>query len=884
MPFEQGREVARHELRLLLDEGPPAGVDHEGVVGEHVAPAARGRAPAEVVLLAVARAEGRVEAADRVDQRAPHVEAEADAGRQLRIARHRRAREGGRDRRGVVAGTPAVVLAEARPGQDLGVVRPGRDRADARVGRRAAQKRLEPAGRHDRVAVEQHDVAPRERHAAVRRAGEAEVHGIGEQLDARVGGGGEGREQGRDAGIARGVVDEHEAERRTRMREHARDAVAEVVGRVVDRDDDVDGRGGTRGRRHRPGDFPRRDQASCARFHGSVSHQPNDWRCAMIRSCAASARSSRPHSAMASSARVRARGARSACAIRCACSLAERAGRPARAPPRAPRAPRRARDHRVALDDELLAERAELLEVADVAVRPRELAVALLDQPLALQHELLEARRARVDLRELRVALADEPLALGHQRLERGRARVDLRQLAVAFRDQRLALARQRVEPQHVRRLRLAALQFGLPGIGEERQRGTGRRQRRGVPRGDHDEVHRRRRLGPRPRRPGRRSTPRHPSVRLVRLAPERRAEPDPLRVPGARGEAPVEQPREFVAIVLVAVERVHVAARFRVLGPVRRGQHDEPPGSEDARELLQHRRLVGRVEMLDRLERDDEVDAGVLERKRGRRSFDEAQAGHRGVGGARVRDGRRVDVDPDDLAGRAREKRGAVALAAGRVEHAPPGGEARRERVAVDVLVDDLPAHAGDEALAGERGAGSRSCEEARSPSASAAALPAFVSSVPPQRETAQRSAGRAPLTPMETPPAAPGSPLRFTLYTVSPPPISSHLPLDLQPLLPSSHGPNSPAHFSPCPHASRSSDPPFFLPLLILIRALAVSTARRSLMLGAARARRSRVMSPGRSPGASVHRRSTVSSRRIFSLAPASAPSDLASTPARP
>src|SRR5688572_26591706 len=79
--------IARDEPRELLaagllaerPEALAADVDDVGVVAEHVAPAVGGGAQAEVVLLAVAAAEGRgVEVADRVECRAPDDHAEAD--------------------------------------------------------------------------------------------------------------------------------------------------------------------------------------------------------------------------------------------------------------------------------------------------------------------------------------------------------------------------------------------------------------------------------------------------------------------------------------------------------------------------------------------------------------------------------------------------------------------------------------------------------------------------------------------------------------------------------------------------------------------------------------------------------------------------------------
>ena len=265
--------VLRDQRVLLLLERAPADVEHERVVGEHVAPPGRGRAHAQVVLLAVAGAERGIEAADRVEHRPAHEEAEADAGRQIRVARDRRARERAGERRGVPAVGPRVVHAEARVRQDLGVVRPRRDRADRRVGGGAAHERVQPSFGDDRVAVQQHHVAAREAHAAVRRPGETQVALVHQELDVRVARSRDLGEHARDARVGRRVVDQHEAVARGRAREHARDAAAHVVRRVVDRDDDVD-----EGRGAHAGGPAIRARRSFRRIHGSASHQRNDWR------------------------------------------------------------------------------------------------------------------------------------------------------------------------------------------------------------------------------------------------------------------------------------------------------------------------------------------------------------------------------------------------------------------------------------------------------------------------------------------------------------------------------------------------------------------------------------------------------------------------------
>jgi hypothetical protein len=319
------------------------------------------------------------------------------------------------------------------------------------------------------------------------------------------------------------------------------------------------------------------------------------------------------------------------------------------------------------------------------------------------------SRSARADdLAQLRVALLDDALALGEQRfalreeaLEVLDVVVRAHELRVALDHHGLACLEQPVEPDQFGRRRRSALELGFAGIREQRERGGARRKRGRVLRRDDEEVHRHRHA----RRLDARGIA-HERLGAVAAAfvPHRRAEPDALRVPGDRRERDAQQPLELGAVVLVAVERIHVAARFRVLGPVRRRQHQHAVGGQHARELREHARLVGRIEVLDRLERDDHVDAGVRQRQLGGRALHERQVADRPVGLARMRDRRLVDVDAGHLAGDGREQRAAVAFAAGGVQHALPVRVSARVRIAVDVLVDDLAPDAGDEALAGER------------------------------------------------------------------------------------------------------------------------------------------------------------------------------------
>ena len=240
MALEQQRGVAYAKRLLRSHERPASHVHDERVVAEHVAPARPRGAHAEVVLLAVARAECRIEHPDFVEQRATNVEAEADPGRQVRVARHRSRGDCGTHRFGIGSRWPFMVAAEQRIRTDLRVVGKWSDRADSGVGGGAAQQRVEPAGGDDRVGVEQDDVRARAAHAPVRRSREAEVRIVGEQRHVPEPARGDFVEQRPDRRIGRRVVDEHQPVVAAGVGEHGLHAAPQVVGRVVDGNDDLD--------------------------------------------------------------------------------------------------------------------------------------------------------------------------------------------------------------------------------------------------------------------------------------------------------------------------------------------------------------------------------------------------------------------------------------------------------------------------------------------------------------------------------------------------------------------------------------------------------------------------------------------------------------------
>ena len=173
----QDRAVARPQRRRRGAEGgaPNMGDEHAG--RGNMPPAEMARTQAEVVFLAVALGEDvGPEQADRVQAVAADIQAKTDADRNV----DQRPAVGPLRQRiepfrlGPVG--HGIAAHRSRVAQDAGVVRQRRHGAD--VGRRARRlgQPREPARRHQRVAVEQDDVAARACHySGIRAGGESAV-------------------------------------------------------------------------------------------------------------------------------------------------------------------------------------------------------------------------------------------------------------------------------------------------------------------------------------------------------------------------------------------------------------------------------------------------------------------------------------------------------------------------------------------------------------------------------------------------------------------------------------------------------------------------------------------------------------------------------------
>jgi hypothetical protein len=104
---------------------------------------------------------------------------------------------------------------------------------------------------------------------------------------------------------------------------------------------------------------------------------------------------------------------------------------------------------------------------------------------------------------------------------------------------------------------------------------------------------------------------------------------------------------------------------------------------------------------VLARLERDDDVDAGVGQRQLRDRRRLEGQVVALAIRRRGPGNDLRIDVDADDGSRDGREQRRPIALAACGVEHAPAGDVTARECIAMAVLVGYLSDHAGEKSFA---------------------------------------------------------------------------------------------------------------------------------------------------------------------------------------
>ena len=88
------------------------------------------------------------------------------------------------------------------------------------------------------------------------------------------------------------------------------------------------------------------------------------------------------------------------------------------------------------------------------------------------------------------------------------------------------------------------------------------------------------------------------------------------------------EQPGQLVAVKLPNVELVTRLARVGVFGSIWRRQDHEAFGFEHAVEFFKHSNLGFAIDVLDRLERHDQIERSIRERQRRAGRLDEAEVG----------------------------------------------------------------------------------------------------------------------------------------------------------------------------------------------------------------------------------------------------------------
>ena len=163
----------------------------------------------------------------------------------------------------------------------------------------------------------------------------------------------------------------------------------------------------------------------------------------------------------------------------------------------------------------------------------------------------------------------------------------------------------------------------------------------------------------------------------------------------------PAEQLEQLFAIQLAHMELVAETGDLAVGAFVGRGDQEQAVLAQYAGEA--GHQPVLRFEVLEGLERDHDIEAGVIEAQRRGVAGLEMQLVPVPVTLARVCDRGFGNVEAKDFGGNAGKQIGAVAFATGRVEHALVATERHGEGIAVPVLVPDLAYALGREALAGE-------------------------------------------------------------------------------------------------------------------------------------------------------------------------------------
>jgi hypothetical protein len=163
--------------------------------------------------------------------------------------------------------------------------------------------------------------------------------------------------------------------------------------------------------------------------------------------------------------------------------------------------------------------------------------------------------------------------------------------------------------------------------------------------------------------------------------------------------EMPADQRAEFRTVQLMHVKCVRVLPRRRIDRAVRRADEQPAPGAQNAFGFAEKPVVI--LEMLQRLQRHDEVDAGVAHRDGGGAALAKTQM-IAGIGGGGMLHRTRIDIDADDAGGDLCQQRAAIALARRDIEHIGAGGQLAGHKIPVEMFDLGLQPVAGRQALIG--------------------------------------------------------------------------------------------------------------------------------------------------------------------------------------
>ena len=228
--------VACQQRRAGSAERCAAEMGHEHAGGGHMPPAEVAGTQAKVVLLAIALGEQVLaQCPHGIEALAPDIHAEAHGGRDLDRDAPVHPRRQGRQPACVRLGRDRVVAAGLGIADQGCVVGQRRGGADIRLRMNQGAQGRQPAARHQRVAVQQHDVVGRRRaQPGVRRCREAAADRPADQRYGSICG--QPVERQRQRGFRRRVIDCHDPRAGWNCGPHAGDALERHAQSAMDWD------------------------------------------------------------------------------------------------------------------------------------------------------------------------------------------------------------------------------------------------------------------------------------------------------------------------------------------------------------------------------------------------------------------------------------------------------------------------------------------------------------------------------------------------------------------------------------------------------------------------------------------------------------------------